>query len=448
MIARTRTTAVAAALVVAVLLVAAFVLSPAGNAYAQGPAPLASGGSRQLAETQSPADGWGLDGNVWRYYRSGAAVAGEWVATSEAPAIVGAATGAQRYWIAQDGTLAIGRLVNPSSANDAGAGIWAYATSGGNVATGKTVVGDKVYLAKSNGELERGNAKGWLVTSAYDGSKQRYYIDKTAHAAITGKPVHVAGFGKVYSMAGKGYVVRGVQRIDKTHVLVADKNGKLYHQKRGWANTSTFTKGSTKHRYYFERTKKGKGVYGARTGLFKVKGTKYYGKSKGYIVQDKFKKVKGKYYYIDKKGALTKGAVLSRMIRLAQGYSSPTRYLIMVDTDDTKVIVFEGSRGNWKPKHFWNCVTGALSTPTVLGTFSVGAKGYSFGEDHGYSCYYWTQFYGNYLFHTRLYYPGTRTLQDPLMNARGSMGCVRLLDANALWIQRNAPTGTTVVTMT
>ena len=36
-------------------------------------------------------------------------------------------------------------------------------------------------------------------------------------------------------------------------------------------------------------------------------------------------------------------------------------------------------------------------------TFKVGAKGYSFGQNHGYICYYYTQFLGNYLFHSILY---------------------------------------------
>lgn len=47
---------------------------------------------------------------------------------------------------------------------------------------------------------------------------------------------------------------------------------------------------------------------------------------------------------------------------------------------------------------------------TVKGEFTVGSKGYVFG--HGYSYYYWTQFYGDYLFHSVKYNEGTSDIQD------------------------------------
>jgi lipoprotein-anchoring transpeptidase ErfK/SrfK len=119
----------------------------------------------------------------------------------------------------------------------------------------------------------------------------------------------------------------------------------------------------------------------------------------------------------------------------------------MVDTDDTKFVVFEGSYGNWTPIFVWDCGSGAPETPTVLGVFHVGIKGYSFGEQWGYSCYYYTQFYGNYLIHTGLYYANTWIPMDTSMNIRNSHGCVRLDPPNAKWIWDNVSAGTTVVTM-
>ena len=129
----------------------------------------------------------------------------------------------------------------------------------------------------------------------------------------------------------------------------------------------------------------------------------------------------------------------------AQDYWSPSDYLIMVDVDDPKTIVFEWWNNHWEPKFIWECSTGAPETPTVTGVFSVGIKGYSFGEDHGYSCYYYTQFYGDYLFHTRIYWANTHILRDVSMNTRVSQGCVRLYDEDAKWIWDNVPEGTTVV---
>jgi len=81
----------------------------------------------------------------------------------------------------------------------------------------------------------------------------------------------------------------------------------------------------------------------------------------------------------------------------------------------------------------------------VRGTFSVGSKGYSFGENKGYSCYYWTQFHGDYLFHSILYNPYTRVVQDGRLGASLSHGCVRLAIDDAKWIHDTIPRGTTVV---
>ena len=184
---------------------------------------------------------------------------------------------------------------------------------------------------------------------------------------------------------------------------------------------------------------------GARVGKFKVDGATYLAQSKGSVVRSSFQQFGDKYYYADKFGALHYDSVVTNMYRKAQGYSSPSKYLLMVDIDNPKTIVFEGSSYNWKVKYIWDCCTGAPETPTVEGTFSVGIKGWSFGEDRGFSCYTYTQIYGDYLFHTRLYYANTRTLmgEDNLGN-RHSHGCVHLLDENAEWIWYNVPSGTTI----
>lgn len=133
-----------------------------------------------------------------------------------------------------------------------------------------------------------------------------------------------------------------------------------------------------------------------------------------------------------------------RMNRMAQGYSSSTNYLIMVDTTSNYLGIFTGGRGNWTLKDYWICSTGAPNTPTVIGQYTVGAKGYSFG--HGYTCYYYTQFYGDYLIHSVKYYQGTFNVLDGRMGVNISEGCVRLPIERAKWIWDNIPTGTKVVT--
>lgn len=138
------------------------------------------------------------------------------------------------------------------------------------------------------------------------------------------------------------------------------------------------------------------------------------------------------------------GVTVSKMLSKAQSYSSNTKWLILVDTKANKVGIYNGSKNNWTEKKYWSCTTGAASTPTVKGSFTVKSKGLSFGS--GYTCWYYTQFYGNYLFHSILYNPGSKTsIQDGRLGINASHGCVRLSLTNAKWIYDNIPKGTKVV---
>lgn len=300
----------------------------------------------------------------------------------------------------------------------------------------------------------------WIKTASGPGIKgaaagrHTYWIDANGDLAVkrlidpSAEIDAKAGF-TAYALK-YGYIAVGITRIDKTHVLLADKKGKLYQpKKKGFRKIKRFSveKKKKSQRYYLERTKKDASVFGARVGLFHVRGKLFYAYGKtGYVMRDDYKKIKNSYYYAGKKtGKMKRDRVVTRLYRKAQGYSSPSRYLIMVDVDNPRVMVLQGSRGHWKKKFIWKCCTGAPSTPTVTGVFAIGAKGYDFGEGHGYSCYYWTQFCGDYLFHTRKYHPYTHKMLDGRIGKRVSMGCVRLYDSAALWIWRHAPSGTTVV---
>ncbi len=123
--------------------------------------------------------------------------------------------------------------------------------------------------------------------------------------------------------------------------------------------------------------------------------------------------------------------------------SSPTGYLVAIDNVNCFIGIYKGSRGNWTNIAYWSCGPGAPRTPTVKGLYSVGTRGYVFGS--GYSCYYWTQFYGNYLFHSVLYNQGTRVIQDGTLGRQVSHGCVRLNIDHAKWIYDNIPSRTTVL---
>ena len=134
----------------------------------------------------------------------------------------------------------------------------------------------------------------------------------------------------------------------------------------------------------------------------------------------------------------------ANMALKAQMYGSSTNYLILVNRSACKVAIFSGRSGAWNMIQYWSCAPGKPSTPTVAGTFRVQSKGYYF--DSGSSrCYWYTQFYGNYLFHSVLYNKYTGALADGRVGMQLSHGCVRLEIGNAKWIYDNIPQGTTVV---
>lgn len=131
------------------------------------------------------------------------------------------------------------------------------------------------------------------------------------------------------------------------------------------------------------------------------------------------------------------------MLSRANRYASNTSWLILVDRQACHLGVFRGQRGSWSYAQYWTCSTGAPSTPTPTGEYAVTGKGYSFG--HGYTCYYYTQFYGDYLFHSIPYYQGTFNPMDSRMGMHVSQGCVRLPIDCAKWIWDNVPLATKVL---
>lgn len=135
--------------------------------------------------------------------------------------------------------------------------------------------------------------------------------------------------------------------------------------------------------------------------------------------------------------------VQAEMMNRANWYSSSTPYLILVNRSTHRVGVFQGWQGHWNLVNFWDCSDGKPSTPTVEGEFTVGSRGHYFNSG-AYRCYWWTQFYNDYLFHSVLYNWGG-VLQDGRLGMGLSHGCVRLQIDNAKWIYDNIPSGTKVV---
>ena len=135
-------------------------------------------------------------------------------------------------------------------------------------------------------------------------------------------------------------------------------------------------------------------------------------------------------------------AAVTRAGNMLSTTSSPTNYLIAVDKTAHKVVVFTGGKGNWRPQLISRCSIGSRGNPTPSGTFYIGSRGYSFG--HGYTCYYWTQIIGDYLFHSTKYVEGTFKHLDSRLGRNISLGCVRLPIDNAKWINQRVPSSTKV----
>ena len=130
----------------------------------------------------------------------------------------------------------------------------------------------------------------------------------------------------------------------------------------------------------------------------------------------------------------------------AQGYASNTGYAILVDCSQHLVSVYQGYQNHWTRIQRYSCGDGAASTPTKKGVFTVGIKEKYFGNS-SYRCWYATQFSGNYLFHSVLYYPASTPsrILDGTLGRGVSHGCVRLALDNAKWIYDNIPRNTRVV---
>ncbi|SFA96169.1 L,D-transpeptidase catalytic domain [Clostridium frigidicarnis] len=77
------------------------------------------------------------------------------------------------------------------------------------------------------------------------------------------------------------------------------------------------------------------------------------------------------------------------------------------------------------------------------GTHVIGIKGLYFGVNKGYKCFYYTQFKGNYLFHSILYNLDG-SIRDGRLGMSISDGCIRLAKENAKWIYDNIPIETKV----
>ncbi len=253
----------------------------------------------------------------------------------------------------------------------------------------------------------------------------RFYADPAKGGKLATGWVQVDG--KWYLTDGAGAIRTGWAAVNGSwYWLEPSKNGEMA---TGWK--------AVNGAWYYLRDS------GAMvTGWLQLGSTWYYLSGSGAMVTGR-QRIGGTWYDFASNGAWIDPS--ASMNAKAQGIASSTPWLILVDTANTRVNVYHGSQGHWSLQQSWLCAPGAPATPTVKGYFTVGSKGYYF--DSGASrCFYYTQFRGNYLFHSTLYNkrPTPSSPQDNRVGMQLSHGCVRLELQNAKWIYDNIPRNTKV----
>lgn len=440
-----------------------------------------------LSDSGAMVVGWAFDGTDWYYADSSGALASGWRSVNGA-----------WYWldVANDNRMATGFYVIGSNRH--------HFSSTGALSLGWFMSDGDWYYA------EPSHASGIVKTGWLKDGSQYYYLDPAAdgrmmlgHFSVNGKSYYAKASGAVAcrewvdaqgsyaeepskAFAGSDCSLCGALRSGKLFIsnddgelaeahgfvtlggckFYADPtdgslcvgwksvNGKWYFfdEAAGYAKSGWLYKDGSW--FYLDPS-----TYVMKTGRVAVNGSWYYLNSSGFM-QTGWLNLGGTWYWLDASGAMATGWrvvdgswnyfmangawVSDYMDAKAQSYSSNTNWLILVDTSRCVTSIYTGSWNNWSLNRRYVCSTGKASTPTVIGEYQVYGKGYSFG--HGYTCYYYTQFYGDYLFHSSPYYVNSNRVMDPTMGVPSSAGCVRLEIQNAKWIYDNIPYGTKVVT--
>lgn len=285
----------------------------------------------------------------------------------------------------------------------------------------KVIAGEK-YSFNPNGDMRA----GWYMSK----SGEWYYYDNYSGQICSGWKYVNNNWYYLDPQDNNKMIPGGWKKFDNGYYLFNSDgsmvtnwsyvNGNWYYfSSDGLMRTGWQWIGNKWYYFYYENDSHG-GVYGAMARATSIDGWQL--QTDGSMLTDK----------------------QAEMSQMAQAYNSNTNYLILVDRAACKVAVYAGRFGAWNNIMYWDCAPGKSSTPTVSGTFTVQGKGYYFDSGSA-RCYWYTQFYGNYLFHSVLYSKYNGSLMDGRVGIPLSHGCVRLQIDNAKWIYDNIPRGTKVV---
>ena len=258
--------------------------------------------------------------------------------------------------------------------------------------------------------------------------------------------------GKKNGAQKNGYFFITLDNGSKTRgtaVKKARDKGLLYYfddKGRGKAYTGWFSQDGRK--YYFRNAKRLRGwepIKKTRTVRKLVKSKKNKkNKKKKY---KKVKKTRNTWYAFSHDNGQVLRKIGDDADRKVQPYYSNTSYMVIVNCKKHQTRIYSGSANNWKRIHKWKCTTGKPSTPTIKGTFSIGVKGLHFDTGSNMRVWYYTQFCGNYFFHSVLYdrQPKPVRCVSGWLGISRSHGCIRLKLENSKWIYDHVPAGTKVV---
>ena len=233
-----------------------------------------------------------------------------------------------------------------------------------------------------------------------------------------------------------------------------NKNGK---QMTGWQVINKKT-------YYI--TKK----TGCYKGFKTIDGKPYYFNQNG-VLQAGWQKINGSYYYMNSHGVVQKNKTVNgvwlngsgkadlsgtrgSMFIKAQGLTSSTKWLILVNKGDYKVAVFKGtgSKNSWSIVRYSSCSIGhwnraGTGSITPSGTFTVNFKQYK--RQYSLSTtWYNTYTTAGFFFHSVLYaaYDSSPTnIVDGRLGYKISESCVRLPLSECKYIYDNVGWGSKVV---
>ena len=250
------------------------------------------------------------------------------------------------------------------------------------------------------------------------------------------------GGNKYYASVKEGAKGIGVGRILTGYRKIGNDYYYLVPSRNGAVQKGFFT--LNKKLYYFDAST---GKQRRAKGWFFVNNAMYYVKADGTIATNTT--IDG--YKIGANGAVTD---VHGMDKKAQGYSSSTRYLILVNKSHHEVNVYKGSKGSWAIfRRGMPCTIGKSSTPTPSGRFTLNHKSsyaYGYKDFTGSTVFYTTRISAGNYFHSVLYRlgcrnPYTSSPKDATLGKNRSNSCIRLKLADAKLIHQTTPKNTRVI---